>query len=1043
MENFARKWRRARNLRGGSAPPRVLPAPPQLGLAAAAVLATLAGAALIAVHARMLARPGEQAAATGIDALQPALPGAVFTVPEHPGMSLTPVDGGAVAIAVGMVAAAPLRVDLCSQVQAGTQGRLLPLRIGYHFDDVARWVAQNQASGAQVTLRNVGLLSPAASAMPRVQVSGSAAPGFAGADGPPLHLSWEGVPARWLSDTSQGRIDAGGKGTFLRDGWLAWGESAALRIQRRRSAACDAGELLLQLYRAGGPPAARAMVSAFPLRGQPMTAWLAAGRYQVPPAARARLEDQLLFEQLQAYSLLRLSAAGQIELAPRDLLAWQSADGAMRSAPLPGWEQLVLDEPARKLIKRLYHAADGQFLRQQVDIFNGERRLLAWRMRPDLGPGDWRASVGGAGVPTVDAMPAAAARLFAELPQGWGPWSRIGGWPAGASGAATELTFALPAPAGVRSVQMMLAGRVLAVRGASLRGSPEEACSGRACPARDAVQMLTLDLAPGARSFTITARPLDMAALARPGDQQYRHLQLVSGRLAWRPVGGRPNAGPKAVQARLTLADRNGVLLWSGGSPSAAASEAGLASMLGVRAEHAASIAGMLARIPSASGEPHAARLTLDLALQRASQRALECIGMQHGRLDGKRCVGAQGAPSARQAGLVVLDTDTGDVLAAAGAGNPAVNAANWAEARDFDRSNPARSPLRLPALQHDGGAHRSPGSTFKVVSALGLEQAAKGDPDIEALLSGMTLPALNRMASLKGFAFQTAAARYPLGTQLAHITNYKDQHLDRRAQDGRLGLSQALTYSLNTWFAWTGELSDRSLFGRADGGAADLQALEPGALDGIRPIVGMARKLGFEQPQRLDGGLLPADFAWGEWDALQGSAARIDPIHSRHELRQMAIGLRMQVTPLQMAMVAGAVGQGRTVVPRLLLELDGRQAAAPTGQELGVRLDRIRAGMKGVVDGGTAAGAFRGHAALRRGLSGKTGTAPSVGVGPHGGPLSTVWFSGWLEPGSLPNQQHRLAVAVFISHSDSSGGEHAAPVAAAVLEALSKGVFP
>jgi cell division protein FtsI/penicillin-binding protein 2 len=549
--------------------------------------------------------------------------------------------------------------------------------------------------------------------------------------------------------------------------------------------------------------------------------------------------------------------------------------------------------------------------------------------------------------------------------------------------------------------------------------------------------VLTLDLAPGARRVLLSVAPLDMAALARPGDQQYRHLRVDGGRLAWQALPGVAAGARAHAPVPVTLTDRNGAMLWSGSGPTPAAMAAGLGTLLGVRAEHVSGVAGMLARTPSATGAPHSARLAIDLALQAASQRALDCIGLKHGRLDGARCEGTRAPPNGRQAGIVVVDADNGDVLAAAGAGLPAVDAANWAEVRDFDRSNPARSPLRLPALQHDGGAHRSPGSTFKVISALGLEQAAKGDPQVEALLAGLPLPALNRIASDRGFAFQTAAATYPVGARAAHITNYKDQQLDRRAQDGRLGLSQALAYSLNTWFAWTGELSDRSLFGRPEGGAADLQALEPGALDTVRPIVGMARRLGFEQALRLDGGLLPADFDWGEWDALQASAARIDPIHSRHELRQMAIGLRMQATPLQMALVAGAVGQGRTIVPRLLLELDGRQAEAPAGAALGVRLDRVRAGMKGVVDSGTAAGAFRSHEALRRGLSGKTGTSPSVALGEDGKPLSTVWFTGWLEPGTLPNQPHRLAVAVFVSHSETTGGEHAAPIAAAVLEAV------
>jgi cell division protein FtsI/penicillin-binding protein 2 len=147
-----------------------------------------------------------------------------------------------------------------------------------------------------------------------------------------------------------------------------------------------------------------------------------------------------------------------------------------------------------------------------------------------------------------------------------------------------------------------------------------------------------------------------------------------------------------------------------------------------------------------------------------------------------------------------------------------------------------------------------------------------------------------------------------------------------------------------------------------------------------------------------------------------------------------MAIGLRMQATPLQMALVAASVGEGRVVNPHLLASLDGRPASPSKGQPLGVRLDRIRAGMKGVIDTGTAAGAFRAPelAPLRRGLFGKTGTAP-IGDGD----LATVWFTGWLEPGSLPGQTHRLAFAVFVSRSEETGGAHAAPVAAAVLRAM------
>jgi hypothetical protein len=986
-------WRRARNLRGTPVPRAIARPHP---FAVVACVAAMSGAVLIAVHARKLAQAGSALEApANADLLYAAVPGALFEVPSESGVAFLPVKGGAIVAASGMQASPAVHVDLCT--------RPLPLRIGYPFDDVA------QAGGA---LRNVVLARPDAP-MPRVLVR---------TRGNSLHVSWEGGQAQWQADSLE-------KDSMRREGWLAWSREAALRIERRASAACPAmGELVLQIYRSGGT-GGLAAVTAYGATGETRSAWLRAGTYSVPATVHGSLEDQALFEQLRAHDLVRLAANGLAELAPRDLAAWRAAPASARAVDLARWDGAATDAESLKLIKRLYHAADGDYVREQVDVFNGEQRLLAWRAKPGV---DLQAQAQTAGVEVAvsQSMPAGAARLFAELPQGWAPWSRVAAWPATTTGGAT---IALAAPRAGQSLQLMVAGRVTSIEGAHLRGERLDACTGRACPSRDAVQVLTLEPEQGARTISFSAVPLDLAALARPGDQRYRHLRVADGQLQWQPLAPAPLPVTALAASAVTLADRNGAALWSGGAPTPAAAAAGLGTMLGIHANHASSIAGMLARLPSASGL-HSARLTIDLALQAASQAALECIGMRRGQWDGVHCSGGREVPAGRQAGLVVVDTETGDILAAAGAGGPVVTAANWNEVRDFDRANPARSPLRLPALQHDGGAHRSPGSTFKVVSALGLEEAARTDPQLDALLAGAPLASINRMASRMGFAFRTDASTYPVGTRLAHITNFRDQHLDRRAQDGKLGLAQAMTYSLNTWFAWSGELSDKTLFGRPDGGLPDLQELESGAIDSARPIAAMAHRLGFGRALRLDGGLLGPAYPWREWDALQASAARIDPIGSRHELRQMSIGLRMQATPLQMALVSAAVGEGHVVVPRLLRELDGRSAANTAGERLGVRLDRIRAGMKGVIDTGTGAGAFRRYEALRKGLSGKTGTAPT-----GDGDLATVWFTGWLEPGSLPGQPHRLAVATFVSHSEATGGEHAAPVAAAVLLALGR----
>jgi cell division protein FtsI/penicillin-binding protein 2 len=1039
------RWRRARNLRAGTRGPAPAPADasapasrwrlampsPLAWLSAACVVLAIAGAVVIALHARWLAAAAGAAAEgdTRLAALQPLLAGAAFTVPKEAGVQVRTHGAAALLILSGMRAEPAQRIDLCSQMlDPSRPGRLLALRAGWRFDDVAALVARNGAAASPVALRNIVL---ADAAMPRIDIGGWAAPDFRQAGARGLDLRWTGQ-AQWLGGGIPAAAGPTGQVVLGAGGWLLWGDQA-LRVLRRASQACPtAGEIVFQLYRPAprSSAPARAVVVALPAARPPVELALAPGDWRVPAAAPAAREDQQLFERLRARGLVRLDGGGLAELAPPDLAAW-------RALGPTAWDGVTVDDEAKRLLEWLYRRADGAFVREQVRIFNSERRLLAWRTvagHPlETRAEAWTEAGTDAGrrdaipVPLADDMPAAGARLFARLPQGWAPWQRIASWP-GASGGAR---LRLRTDGASQPVRLMLAGRLLGVQGAQLRGTPLAACDGRACRAGTEVQVLDLLPDPGARDIVVDAAPLGMEALATPGDARYRHLAVKDGKLAWQTLPAASGALPPA-HAEVALADRNGAPLWRDGVPTDAARDAGLATLLGVHAGQDGSVAGMLGRLP---GGRHDARLTLDLDLQRAARDALDCIGMRGGHWDGKACAGAAPAPAARQAGIVVLDTETGAILAAAGAGNGRVDAANWREARDFDRIDPAASPLRLPAWQHDGGAERSPGSTFKIVSALGLELAAQRDRELDALLDGLPLAGINAFAARRGYAFRTDAPVYPLG-QGAKITNFRDQGLDRRAQDGRLGLAQAITYSLNTWFAWSGELSDRSLFGKPDGGAPDLQSLTPGALDGVRPIVAMARRLGFGQALRLDGGLLPADYRWSGWDALQASAAGIDPVHTRHELRQMAIGLRMQATPLQMALVAGAIGQGRAIVPHLLAQLDGKDAAPAKGAELGVRLDRIRAGMKGVVDAGTAAGAFRGGdlETVRRGLSGKTGTAP-IGDGD----LATVWFTGWLEPGSMPNQPHRLAVAVFVSRSEGTGGGHAAPVAASVLRWMAR----
>ncbi|MBQ5965898.1 penicillin-binding transpeptidase domain-containing protein, partial [Massilia sp. ZL223] len=964
------------------------------------------GALALGMHARRLAPGAEGAPVTpALAALQPFLGGMRIEIPAAGGVTLAQHGGAALLTASGVRAEPAVRIDLCTQVLDPARARLLPLRIGFPLDGAA---ALARAGGGPV--RNVLL----GANLPRVTVTGDAPSG--------LKISWQaGAAAAWIGDATQGAIRRGNRGEAAlgHGGWLVW-QGEALRFSQRASRACpQAGELLVQRYRPDAAAGGAALLQAFPVAGEPVALRLAPGSYQVPAAPPPGMEDQALFDQLRARGLLRLSRDGLAELAPRDLAAWQAADPDAR-APLPGWEGLNLDEGDRSLLARLYQRADGAYVREQVRIFNSERRLVAWRVRPGSRLA-WQARLADAPAPGAEGLPVAAMRLFARLQEDWAPWTRVAGWDGGRGGNLVTLSApALRAPA-----ELLLAGRLLRAEGA--RATVTGACDGRACQDRDMVQHVLLTPEPGAGSVRLEVAPLDLSRLSGDADAAYRHLRVEEGRLAWHALPGQATVRTGGATP-VRLSDRHGALLWADGRPAA---DAGLAPLLGVHRQHAGSVAGMLARL---GGAGHEARLSLDLGVQAQAQAALDCIGMRQGQWDGKTCLGGQAPPAERQAGLVLLDAERGDILAAASSGSGKADPARWAELRDFDRADPARSPLRIAAFQHDGGAHRAPGSTFKVITALGLEQAAKEDPRLEGLLSGIPVEELDRMARERGYGFRAASATYPASGQGAHVTNFREQSGSARAHGGRLGLDQALSYSINTWFAWLAELSDRSLLGRPEGGVPGVRALDAEALDTIRPVAGMARRLGFGSAPRLDGGLLPEDYRWAEWDALRPSASALDPVQTRHELRQMAIGLRMQATPLQMALTAAAVGEGRTVTPRLLLQLDGRAARDSAGEALDVPLERIRAGMKGVIDRGTAAGAFRGAAfeRLRPGLYGKTGTAPAGRDG-----QATVWFMGWLEPGSLPGQTRRLAFAAFVSHSDATGGGHAAPVVAALLRAM------
>lgn len=942
-------------------------------------------------------------------------------------------------------------VDLCDQRTLSNEApeRMYPILVR------AGWPEIVAAQGAGRKLRNP-MVVPAemGQGFPSLNVSGAA---FPLGTGQPLRLEPIGTERGWrlLSDVPS--IPGRASREITREAWLLWQPPVeskvgggprryahALRLQRADSQSCAAGVLRFSLYSATPARLARdAQVTAvvFPPLGGALETRLPPGTHRVPEHAAVPVEDRALFEAALSRGLIRVAADGRVVIAPVDL------PQAMRAGAGPAeWSDVRLDEAGRDLLKRLYTKADGHYVREQIRRYNDFSHWAAIRLGMDeqetsiglSGGRDLRVRVDDLAAPIAHGLPAVATRMFDAPPNGWGPWLRVATWPANGAKPA-RVSFSFTPKADKQSLLVLVLGRFESAQGV-LNAEASDACFGPACAARDMLTRVKLNGLRAGVPITLTLRPDARFAMLARSHAEFNRVRVMDGRARWMSPS---RAVSKPVNlANVVLFDRVGTVLFQDGKPTDAAREANLTALVGLSAGDDQAVAGVLGRLGAHGRHNVSARLSIDLNMQRLAQQVVACVGHAGRIWDATRgaCTDApldskeDAAPGAgRRAGLLILDATSGEILAAAG--TPGIpERARTDELLNFDRFHPSASSLRLWNWQQDGGLDWAPGSTFKLVSALGLEMAAKNSPMLDALLEGRGVADIDALASGDGFAYSMKAACYPApcGGAGPRVMNYRGHRPIDHVRANRFGLREALSNSLNTWFAWLAERGDATLSGLASGGQPDTHALGGMALDGQRPIFAMAHSLGFGQALPLDGGLLPADFRWREWDAMRVTPSRFDPIRDRHNVRQQAIGLRAQVTPLQMALVAATLAEGRIIMPKLLIDLDGKAAGKSNSKPLGFRLDRIRDGMAEVVQTGTAASAFSkpGLDGIREGVRGKTGTAPAPYLG-----MNTAWFVGSIEPGTFPGEQRQLAFAAWVSRTQLTGGAHAAPMLSGWME--------
>jgi peptidoglycan glycosyltransferase len=270
------------------------------------------------------------------------------------------------------------------------------------------------------------------------------------------------------------------------------------------------------------------------------------------------------------------------------------------------------------------------------------------------------------------------------------------------------------------------------------------------------------------------------------------------------------------------------------------------------------------------------------------------------------------------------------------------------------------------------------PGSTFKVVTASAALESNRFTPESEFDDPGYCIAYGKR------------------------VNNF-----DTSRPFGRLSLATALKYSVNSVFCNMGK-----------------------AL-GAKRILDQAKKFGFyERPpletpdgERYPSGLYDKGELWYPKRNVDVDAGR------------MAFGQeRMLVTPLQMAMVAGAIGNaGILMRPHVVAKIvspRGTTVSKTEPERMGRPVGPVNARdianmMVSAVQGGTGTAAqISGYR-----IGGKTGTAETGVAGQN-----TTWFIAFA---GLPGERPQVAIAVALERQSLTGGATAAPIARAVMEAL------
>lgn len=504
----------------------------------------------------------------------------------------------------------------------------------------------------------------------------------------------------------------------------------------------------------------------------------------------------------------------------------------------------------------------------------------------------------------------------------------------------------------------------------------------------------------------------------------------------------------------------------------------GLVPLVGYEKTDRYALTGILSRsrLPHDNTDVY---LTLDSRLQQIAQKNLEIEIPRMG-------TNAEHARN-RRAAVVLMNPQTGAILAAANYPNPPKGVHHW-DRISYSRLYPNRDPFGVNAWQGLNNQN-APGSTFKMVTALAAMQAVdEGREDLESMIKGVSATKFQNLTGMpvSSSSYQpdpittsivNNASRIdkktgkliprPLALSMPHkgrdrngntVLLYPPLRLggggdcaDNVVTSKNLGIREALRDSLNVWFARLGVMMDSD---NLETGGKDTSLAKMARLLGFGDIVSLASD---ELPlTRILGGKGRGDVL----NAFAGSLAlddqkliklelknltenRIRNSTALQRLTQNSFGQGVATTPLQMARIAASIATGKIPKPYLIQKWDNEVQIPVKPRSLKLSLiDYLRQGMKAVPEVGTARKAFNTFYKQGRCRSyGKTGTSQLSGRRKSSrASYNTAWFVGWHEgKNGKPDVSYSCMVTHAYMKGKRSGGSVCAPIIARILRDMEK----